>query len=113
MSPARKPGVLHPTKNLLGSSTARPINECAGISLAFSSDGTKLIAADHISDKSGQKPPRPALCVYDVASGKRLHQWDLSAPCWAIALAPDDRHVAAAQQDGITVIFRIPSAHGR
>ncbi len=103
-----KPRVLHPTKNFFGFSTARPITECAGISLAFTSDGTKLIAADHIADKTGQKPSRPAVCVYDVASGKRLHQCDLSAPCWAIALAPDDRHVAAAQQDGITVIFRIP-----
>ena len=83
------------------------------MSLAFSSDGTKLIAADQIADKHGQKPPAPAVCVYDVASGKRLQQWDLSAPCWSIALAPDDRHVAAAQQDGITVIFRIPPAHGQ
>jgi RNA polymerase sigma factor (sigma-70 family) len=108
-----KPRVLHPTKNFFGFSTARPINECAGISLAFTSDGTKLIAADHIADKAGQKPSRPAVCVYDVATGKRLHEWDLSAPCWAIALAPDDRHVAAAQQDGITVIFRIPSPPAR
>jgi WD40 repeat protein len=108
-----KPRVLHPAKNFFGLSTARPINECAGISLAFSSDGTKLISADHIADKSGQKPATPAVCVYDVTSGKRLHQWDLSAPCWAIALAPDDRHVDAAQQDGVTMIFRIPSPPAR
>ncbi len=108
-----KPRVLFPTKNSFGFSTARPINECAGISLAFTSDGTKLIAADHIADKTGQKPSRPAVCVYDVATGKRIHEWDLSAPCWAISLAPDDRHVAAAQQDGVTVIFRIPPAPAR
>ncbi len=108
-----KPRLLHPAKNFLGFSTARPINECAGISLAFSSDGTKLIAADHISDKSGEQPATPAVCVYDVASGKRLHQWALSAPCWAIALVPDDRHVAAAQQDGVTVIFRMPTPPAR
>ncbi len=105
-----KPRLLHPSRNLFGFSTARPINESIGISLAFSSDGTKLIAADQVSDKSGQKPSKPAVCVYDVASGARLFEWDLQAPCWAIALSPDDRHVAAAQQDGITVIFRIPNA---
>ena len=47
-------------------------------------------------------------CVYDVVSGDRLYGWDLSAPCWAIALAPDGRHVAAAQRDGITLILRLP-----
>ena len=76
-------------------------------------DRRKLIAADQVSDKAGKKPSKPAVCVYDVASGKRLFGWDLSAPCWAIALAPDDRHVAAAQQDGITVIFRIPAVQSR
>ncbi len=105
-----KPRVLHPTRNVFGFSTARPINESIGISLAFSSDGTKLIAADQVSDRSGQKPSKPAVCVYEVAAGERLLEWDLQAPCWAIALSSDDRHVAAAQQDGITVIFRIPNA---
>jgi WD40 repeat protein len=104
---AAKPRLLHPTKNFFGFATTRPINECAGISLVFSSDGTKLIAADHIADKTGKKASRPAICVYDVASGKRIHEWSLSPPCWAIALAPDDRYVAAAQQDGVAIIFRI------
>jgi WD40 repeat protein len=109
----RKTRVLHPTRNFFGFSTARPINECGGISLAFSPDGRQLIAADQIFDKAGQKPSRPAICVYDVASGQRLHQWNLSVPCWSIALAPDGRHVAAAQRDSLTLILRMPDAPGR
>jgi WD40 repeat protein len=108
-----KPRVLHPTKNTFGFSTARPINGCMGFSLVFSPDGTRLIAADQVQDKDGRQPPRPAVCVYDVTSGHRLHEWDLSAPCWAIALAPDGRHVAAAQRDGVTVIFRLAVTPGQ
>ena len=81
-----KPRELFPTRNFLGVSTARPINECLGFSLAFTPDGKRLIAADQISDKSGRQPSRPAICVYDVASGERLHEWDIPVPCWAIAL---------------------------
>jgi HlyD family secretion protein len=36
-----------------------------------------------------------------------------SAPCWAIALSPDGRHVAAAQQDGVTLIYRLPDGTDR
>ena len=97
-----------PDRNLLGLSTARPINDCLGFSLAFTPDGKRLIAADQISDKGGRQPSRPAICVYDVASGERLHEWDIPVPCWAIALAPDGRHVAAARRDGITLILRLP-----
>ncbi|MFI5454320.1 MAG: sigma-70 family RNA polymerase sigma factor [Isosphaerales bacterium] len=82
---------------------------CFGFSVAFTRDGTRLIAADELS-QGGRQPSKPAVCVYDVASGRRLHEWDLSAPCWAIALAPDGRFVAAAQRDGVTVILRLPTA---
>jgi hypothetical protein len=30
-------------------------------------------------------------------------------PCWSIALAPDGRYVAAARQDGIALILRLPA----
>jgi WD40 repeat protein len=103
-----RPRTMHPTPDLLGSSTAHPINDCRGFSLFFSNDGKRLIAADQIFDKAGRLASRPAVCVYDVASGDRLHAWDLSAPCWEIALAPDGRHVAAPQQDGVTLILRLP-----
>ena len=103
-----KPRALHPVTKLRGFSTARPINECLGFSLAFTPDGKRLIAADEVFDKHGREPSRPAICVFDVATGARLHRWDISVPCWAIALAPDGRHVAAARQDGITLILRIP-----
>jgi RNA polymerase sigma factor (sigma-70 family) len=103
-----RPRALHPTRNFIGFATALPINDCLGFSMVFSSDGKRLIAADQISDKAGKLPSRPAVCVYDVVSGDRLHEWDLSAPCRAIALAPDGRHVAAAQQDGVTLILRLP-----
>ena len=76
--------------------------------MVFTPDGKRLIAADQIFDKAGRQPSRPAICVYDVVSGDRLHEWDLSVPCWAIALAPDGRHVAAAQRYGITLILRLP-----
>jgi RNA polymerase sigma factor (sigma-70 family) len=89
-----------------------PIKDCMGFSTSFSLDGKRLIAADHVS-KGGWLPSKPAVCVYELASGKRLHEWDLSVPCWAIALAPDGRHVAAAQRDGITLILRLPTAPGR
>lgn len=108
-----RPRALHPTRNLLGLSTKRPINDCLGISMVFTPDGTRLIAADEIFDKAGRLPSKPAVCVYDVASGTRLHEWDLSVPCWAIALSPGGRHVAAAQRDGITLILRLPDAPGR
>ena len=103
-----KPRELHPAIRLLGVSTARPINECLGFSMAFTPDGKRLIAADEIFDRDGRKPSQPAICVYDVPSGQRLHRWDISVPCWRIALAPDGRHVAVARQDGITLILRIP-----
>jgi WD40 repeat protein len=89
----------------------RTIKDCLGFSMAFSRDGTRLIAADEVMT-SGKPldPSRPAVCVYEVATGKRLHEWNLSAPCWAIALAPDGRHVAAAKQDGTVDILRLPPA---
>jgi hypothetical protein len=108
-----KPRELHPTKNFFGLSTARPINDCMGFSLVFSPDGTRLIAADQVFDKAGRQPSQPAVCVYDVASGKRLFKWDLPVPCWAIALAPDGRHVAAALQNGVALILRMPAAPGQ
>jgi RNA polymerase sigma factor (sigma-70 family) len=103
-----KPRELHPATKILGVSTARPINESMGFSLAFTPDGKRLIAASEIFDKGGRKPSRPAICVFDVASGQRLHRWDIGVPCWSIALSPDGRHVAAARQDGITLILRLP-----
>ncbi len=86
----------------------RTIKECLAFSMAFSRGGSRLIAADEVMT-SGKPldPSRPAVCVYEVATGKRLHAWDLSAPCWAIALAPDGRHVAAAKQDGTVDILRL------
>ena len=108
-----RPRALHSTWKFLGFSTARAITECLGVSIVFSADGKRLIAVDEISDKTGRLPSRPALCVYDVVSGDLLHTWDLPAPCWAIALSPDGRYVAAAQQDGVTLIFRLPDGTGR
>jgi WD40 repeat protein len=102
-----KPTPLHPARNPLGFSTARTINRSMGFSLAFTLDGKRLIAADQIFDKSGQKPSQPAICVYDVTSGERLHEWDISVPCWAIALSQDGRHVAVARRDGTTIILRL------
>ena len=86
----------------------RTIKNCLGFSMAFSRGGSRLIAADEVM-ASGQPldPSHPAICVYEVATGKRLYAWDLSAPCWAIALAPDGRHVAAAKQDGTVDILRL------
>jgi len=89
----------------------RTIKGCLGFSMAFSHDGTRLIAADEVMG-SGKPlvPSHPAVCVYEVATGKRLHEWPLSASCWAIALAPDGRHLAAAKQDGLVDILRLPPA---
>jgi hypothetical protein len=53
------------------------------------------------------QPSKPAVCVYELASGERLHEWDPSVPCWAIALAPNGRNVAAARRDGITLTLRL------
>ena len=91
--------------------TLQTIKGCVGISMAFTHDSTRLIAADEVMG-SGKPldPSHPAVCVYEVATGKRLHDWALSAPCWAIALAPDGRHVAAAKQDGVVDILRLPPA---
>jgi RNA polymerase sigma factor (sigma-70 family) len=85
----------------------RTISSC-GFSMVFSHDGSKLIAADEVAG-SGKPldPSHPAVCVYELATGKRLHDWELSAPSWAIALAPDGRHIAAAKQDGTVDIFRL------
>jgi hypothetical protein len=78
--------------------------------MAFTHDGSRLIAADHVWG-SGKplSPSHPAVNVYDVATGKRLYEWPLSAPCWNIALAPDGRHIATAKQDGLVDIFRLPA----
>ena len=97
----QKPKSLHPIKRL--SDLAQG---CLGFAMAFSPDGTRLIAADEVSKGSWQ-PSKPAVCIYHVASGRRLQESDLSVPSWAIALAPDGRHVAAAQRGGITVILRL------
>ena len=43
-----------------------------------------------------------------VASGERLRRWDIGMPCWSIALSPDGLHVAAARQDGVTLILPMP-----
>ena len=75
---------------------------------AFTPDGKRLVAADQISDPAGLKASRPAVCVYDVATGDRLHAWEMTVPCWAIAMAPDGRHVAVARRDGLTLILRLP-----
>jgi hypothetical protein len=89
----------------------RTIKDCLGFSMAFSPGGSRLIAADEVMTSGKPLDPScPAVCVYEVASGKRLHAWDLSAPCWAIALAPDGRHVAAAKQDGTVDILRLTPA---
>ncbi len=82
---AGKPRAIDPLIARLGLASY-PIKECMGFSMAFSLDGKRLIAADQVSKGSWQ-PSKPAVCVYDIASGKRLHEWDLSVPCWAIALA--------------------------
>jgi len=100
------PRAIDPLMTRLGLASY-PIKECMGFSMAFSLDGKRLIAADQVSKGSWQ-PSKPAVCVYELASGKRLHEWDLSVPCWAIALAPDGRHLAVAQRDGITLILRLP-----
>jgi WD40 repeat protein len=100
------PKAIEPLMARLGLASY-PIKSCMGFSTSFSLDGKWLIAADHVS-KGGRLPSKPAVCVYELASGKRLHEWDLAVPCWAIALATDGRHVAAAQRDGITLILRLP-----
>lgn len=69
-----KPQTLHPIKWLFDLAQT-----CLGFSTAFSPDGTQLIAADEVSKGSSQ-PSRPAVCLYHLASGRRLHEWDLSAP---------------------------------
>ena len=58
-----RPTALHPTRNFIGFASAHPINDCLGISMVFSSDGKRLIAADQISDKAGKLPSRPVVCV--------------------------------------------------
>ena len=76
--------------------------------MVFSADGKRLIAADQIFDKAGRLPSRPA-CVFTTSfRAIGWHAWDLSAPCWAIALAPEGGHVAAAQQDSVALILRLP-----
>jgi WD40 repeat protein len=104
---------LHPSTNPLGFRSPVDIDRSFGFSTAFSRDGKRLIAADQISSNDGRSAAEHALCVYDIAGGKRLHEWHLPAPCWAIALAPDDVHVAAAMQNGVTYIFRIPESTGK
>lgn len=89
-------------------SAGKPIGRSYGISIAFTPDGKRLVAADQISDPAGLKASRPAVCVYDVATGDRLHAWEMTVPCWAIAMAPDGRHVAVARRDGLTLILRLP-----
>jgi WD40 repeat protein len=103
-----QPKPLYPARDSSDLSTTPAITKSMGFSLTFTPDGKRLIAADQINDKNGLKPPRPAICVYDVSSGERLHEWDISVPCWAIALSPDGRHVAAARRDSTTLILRLP-----
>jgi WD40 repeat protein len=103
-----KPRELHPVTKVLGRSTGRPINECLGFSLAFTPDGRRLVAAEEIF-KDGRTPSRPAIRVFDVATGRQLHRWDIAVPCWSIALSPDGRYAAVARQDGVALILRLPA----
>ncbi len=92
-------------------SAGKPIERSYGFSMAFTPDGKRIVAADQIADWSGKKASWPAVCVYDVATGARLHGWEMTVPSWAIAMAPDGRHVAVARRDGLTLILRLPDDH--
>lgn len=86
----------------------RLVDRCFGFSIAFRDGGKTFLTADEAWDKTGPfDPSHPALTSYDVASGKRLRQWPLPSPCWAMALAPDGRHAASALRDGTVFIHRL------
>jgi hypothetical protein len=65
-------------------------------------------AATNYLDMQSIRSSQPITDENQVASGRHFHEWDLSVPSWAITMAPDGRHVVAAQRDGITVTLRLP-----
>ncbi len=68
-------------------------------SIAFSPDGKKLASIG--TGKDSQSAP---VCVWDIATGKRL--WTFRQPSWGydVAFSPDDRRLAVAGRDN-TVHF--------
>jgi WD40 repeat protein len=67
-----------------------------GIALAFSPDGKTLTGA------RGR-----VVVLWDLASGKRLREWEFAGNVFNVAFAPDGRHLAIANADGTAYILRL------
>jgi WD40 repeat protein len=72
------PRAIEPLMARLGLASY-PIKSCMGFSMVFSLDGKCLIAADQVSRGSWQ-PSKPAVCIDELGTGKRLYESDLSVP---------------------------------
>jgi WD40 repeat protein len=54
--------------------------------------------------------PDRTLVVWELATGKRLHQWDLAETPGQLAFAPDSRHLAVSIATGPVYVLRLAAA---
>jgi WD40 repeat protein len=73
------------------------VGQCSA--LAFSRDDKKLAAVGSNLDSW--------LTVWDVASGKKLHEWRFPREVHGFAFAPDGQHLATANANGTVYILRL------
>jgi WD40 repeat protein len=66
--------------------------------VALAPDGRTVAATDRTSE---------TLLVWDTKAGKQLHQWKVPDLMRRIAFAPDSRHLAVGNANGIVYIFRL------
>jgi WD40 repeat protein len=50
------------------------------------------------------------IMVWDAASGKKLHEWQLPGQATSIAFAPDSRHLSVAAGNGTISVLRLAGA---
>jgi WD40 repeat protein len=93
-------GKVHVARRHKGKLTLRDtIKEHRGpvADIVFAPDGRRFVTAGE--DKSVR--------IWNTATAKLEHDWELPAPVLGVAFAPDNRHVLTANGNGTVYVFRL------